>query len=56
MSYELITVAAEAHVTTITLNRPQVMNAINPAMHQELQRALDAFAADDTQPSARAAI
>jgi crotonobetainyl-CoA hydratase len=49
MSYELITVAAEAHVTTITLNRPQVMNAINPAMHQELQRALDAFAADDTQ-------
>jgi len=44
-----ITVAAANHITTITLNRPEVMNAINPAMHHELQAAFDAFAADPDQ-------
>ena len=46
---EFITVEARDHVTTITLNRPQVMNAINPQMHHELQAAFDAFAADPQQ-------
>ena len=49
MSYAFITVTARDHVTTITLNRPEVMNAVNPEMHQELQHAFDDFAADDTQ-------
>jgi len=44
---DFITVRHTERVTTITLNRPQVMNAINPAMHAELQSAFDAFAADD---------
>ncbi len=49
MGYEFIKVHAQDHITTITLNRPQVMNAIHRAMHEELQAALDAFAADSDQ-------
>jgi len=44
-----IQVDTRDHVTTITLNRPEVMNAINLTMHQELQEALDAYAADAEQ-------
>jgi enoyl-CoA hydratase/carnithine racemase len=46
---DFIRVETKANVTTITLNRPEVMNAINPQMHQELQAAFDAFAADPKQ-------
>ncbi len=42
--YEFLEVSASEHVTTITLNRPEVMNAINPEMHVELQSAFDIFA------------
>jgi crotonobetainyl-CoA hydratase len=49
MSFEFIKAENEGHITTITLNRPEVRNAINPAMHAEMQRALDAFAADGDQ-------
>lgn len=44
-----INVTTASHVTTITLNRPEVMNAINGAMHHELQAAFDDFAADPQQ-------
>ena len=46
---QFITVETADRVTTITLNRPAVMNAINPEMHAELQAAFDAFAADPDQ-------
>jgi len=46
---EFITIAKADHVTTVTLNRPEVMNAINGGMHNELQSAFDDFAADDDQ-------
>ncbi len=46
---DFITIAKAARVTTITLDRPEVMNAINPAMHGELQVAFDDFAADPGQ-------
>jgi enoyl-CoA hydratase len=46
---EFIKVEAKGRVTTITLDRPQVLNAINPQMHHELQEAFDAFAADPRQ-------
>jgi enoyl-CoA hydratase/carnithine racemase len=49
MSFEFIKVETGNHVTTITLNRPEVMNAINAAMHRELQKAFDGFAADSDQ-------
>jgi enoyl-CoA hydratase/carnithine racemase len=46
---QYITVETTDRITTITLNRPEVMNAINAAMHHELQAAFDAFAADPDQ-------
>jgi enoyl-CoA hydratase/carnithine racemase len=46
---DFIRVSTANHVTTITLNRPEVMNAINGGMHQELQAAFDGFAADPEQ-------
>lgn len=46
---QFISVERDGPVTTVTLNRPEVMNAINNAMHHELQAAFDAFAADDAQ-------
>jgi enoyl-CoA hydratase/carnithine racemase len=49
MSHQFIVVRRSSQVTTITLNRPQVMNAIHPPMHAELQDAIDAFAADAEQ-------
>ena len=49
MTYEFITVTTDDHVTRITLNRPEVLNAVNQGMHDELQHAFDAFAADDDQ-------
>ena len=49
MSYQFIQVQTKNRVTTITLNRPAVMNSINPPMHHELQAAFDAFAADAEQ-------
>jgi crotonobetainyl-CoA hydratase len=49
MPYEFIKVEREDHVTWIILNRPEVMNAISPPMHLELQKAFDEFAADPDQ-------
>jgi enoyl-CoA hydratase/carnithine racemase len=46
MAYQFITVATADHITTVTLNRPEVMNALHPAANEELARAFDAFAAD----------
>jgi crotonobetainyl-CoA hydratase len=44
-----IIVGKDGAVTTIRLNRPQVMNAIDTPMHHALQAALDDFAADPSQ-------
>lgn len=46
---EFIAVARAGSVTTITLDRPQVLNAINPAMHDELEAAFNEFSADPDQ-------
>jgi crotonobetainyl-CoA hydratase len=46
---DFISIDKTGAVTTITLNRPAVMNAINPAMHVELQGAFDDFAEDPEQ-------
>ena len=50
---ERITVSTADHVTRITLARPEVMNAIDPQMHRELEAAFDGFAAD---PEARVCV
>ena len=49
MAYEFITVVRDGPVTLITLNRPQVMNALHSPMHFEMDEALNAFAADPEQ-------
>jgi crotonobetainyl-CoA hydratase len=36
-------------VTILTMNRPDVMNAVHAPMHEEMGAALDAFAADPEQ-------
>lgn len=46
MAYEMILFEKAGPVATITLNRPQTLNAINPQMTQELHRALDEAEAD----------
>jgi enoyl-CoA hydratase/carnithine racemase len=53
MPYEHLLLATESQILTITLNRPEVMNALNPQTHHELQAAFDDFAAD---PSLRVCI
>jgi enoyl-CoA hydratase/carnithine racemase len=47
--YESIRVVIDGPVTRITLDRPEVLNAIHTPMHHELQDALDRFAADSAQ-------
>ena len=49
MNYETIVVTSANHVTHVTMNRPEVLNSINQAMHDELQHAFDNFSNDDDQ-------
>lgn len=47
MAYEAILYEVAGPVATITLNRPEALNAISPALEAELHLALDAADADD---------
>ena len=47
MAYENILVETRGKVGLITLNRPQAMNALSPALMRELGAALSAFEADE---------
>jgi len=49
VTQQFIQVSQEGRVTTITLNRPEVRNALHAAAQFELSDALDAFAADPGQ-------
>src|SRR4029453_14181688 len=53
MAYETIRYEKVAPVATLTLNRPEALNAISPQMTTELHRALDEADAD---PEVRAVI
>jgi enoyl-CoA hydratase/carnithine racemase len=46
MAYEFITYEKKDHVAWITMNRPDVMNALHPPANLELSAAWDDFAAD----------
>ena len=49
MSYDhLLLATSAAGVRTITLNRPERLNAVNPRLADELPRAIDEAARDDT--------
>ena len=48
MSYDhLLIVTSSTGVRTITLNRPERLNAVNPRLAEELPRAIDDAARDD---------
>ena len=47
MRFETIRYEVADHVATITLDRPDVLNAVNAKMHEELRAALDAAAGED---------
>ena len=49
MAYQFIKVDSADHITTITISRPEVMNALHPPANEELGQAFDAFAADERQ-------
>jgi crotonobetainyl-CoA hydratase len=49
MAHEFCTVAREGRLTIVTLNRPEVMNALHADAHEELAKVFDAFAADPEQ-------
>jgi enoyl-CoA hydratase/carnithine racemase len=46
MGYEFITVEKKERITVITINRPEVMNALHPPASREMSAAFDGFAAD----------
>src|SRR5579875_2673086 len=45
MTFEFIRYEKREHVVTITIDRPEVLNALHPDANEELARAWDAFAA-----------
>ena len=46
MAYEFITYEKKGRIAVVTINRPNVMNALHPPAQQELSAAWDDFAAD----------
>jgi len=49
MSFEFIKVEKKGHVTTVTINRPDTMNAISPLVSVELDYVFNDFDADPEQ-------
>ncbi|MGH7899106.1 MAG: enoyl-CoA hydratase-related protein, partial [Candidatus Binatia bacterium] len=47
MKLEFVEYEKRDHIATITLNRPEVMNALHPPCHDEMAEIFDDFAADD---------
>ena len=46
MRYEFITTERRGNILQVTLNRPEVYNAMHPLMHHELAQVWDAYSAD----------
>jgi enoyl-CoA hydratase/carnithine racemase len=49
MGYAFVKVEREGPLTLVTINRPEVMNALHPPANQEMEAVFDAFAADPEQ-------
>ena len=49
MNYEFIKVEKKVHVTTVTINRPDVMNSISPLVSVEMDHAFNDFDTDPQQ-------
>ena len=48
MTYEFCQVHKKEHILTVTINRPERMNALHPPANAELNEVFDDFFADDT--------
>ncbi len=46
MSYEFVRVEKQEHITIVTINRPEVMNALHPPASKEMDDVFNEFAAD----------
>jgi crotonobetainyl-CoA hydratase len=49
MAYQFVQVEREGHLTVITLDRAEVLNALHPPAHYELAEVFDSFASDPQQ-------
>jgi crotonobetainyl-CoA hydratase len=49
MAFDYIDVSRDGGVTTLTMNRPEVMNALHSPAHFEMAQAIDDFGADPEQ-------
>ncbi len=49
MNYKFIKVEKKVHVTTVTINRPDVLNAISPLVSLEMDETFNDFDADPEQ-------
>jgi enoyl-CoA hydratase/carnithine racemase len=49
MAYEFVDVKHDGRITIVTLNRPEVMNALHKPAHFELHEVFNSFAADPDQ-------
>ena len=49
MNYKFIKIEKKGHVTTVTINRPDVLNAISPLVSVEMDDAFNNFDADPEQ-------
>ena len=47
MSFDYITTEKQGHILKVTMNRPEVYNAVHADMHHEMAQCWDDFAADD---------
>lgn len=47
MSYDFIKVEKRGHILLVTMNRPEVYNAVHADMHHEMAECWDKFEADD---------
>ena len=45
-TYEFIKYEKPDHIAYLTINRPEVMNALHPPAHVEMRRGLDDFETD----------
>jgi enoyl-CoA hydratase/carnithine racemase len=49
VNHQFCRIEREGHLTVVTINRPEVLNALHPPAHFELAEVFDAFAADAEQ-------
>ena len=49
MSYEFIEYEKKGHISILTMNRPEVLNAIHPMISREMSEVINEFDEDPQQ-------